>query len=137
MNNSKARELRKNPTDGEQALWKHLRMRQLGGYKFRRQQPIGQYIVDFVSFEGRVVIELDGGQHSQQIDYDSKRTVRLEAQGYRVLRFWNNQVLKEIEAVKAIVSKVLEDGVNTPHLNPPPLRGRRDNCRVASGNADL
>ncbi len=132
MNNSKARELRKNPTEGEQALWKHLRMRQLGGYKFRRQQPIGQYIVDFVSFEGRVVIELDGGQHSQQMDYDSKGTAWLEAQGYRVLRFWNNQVLQEIEAVKAIVSKVLEDGVNTPHLNPPPQGGRRDNYRVAS-----
>ena len=114
MNNSKARELRKNPTESEQALWKHLRMRQLDGYKFRRQQPIGQYIVDFVSFEGRVVVELDGGQHSQQMDYDSKRTAWLEDQGYRVLRFWNNQVLQEIEAVKAIVSNVLEDGVNTP-----------------------
>ena len=129
MNNSKARELRKNPTDGERALWRHLRKRQLGGYKFRRQQPIGQYIVDFVSFEGRVVIELDGGQHSQQMDYDSKRTVWLEAQGYRILRFWNNQVLQEIEAVKTIVSKVLEDGVNTPHLNPPPQGGRRDFVR--------
>ena len=132
MNNSKARELRKNPTECEQALWRHLRKRQLGGYKFRRQQPIGQYIVDFVSFEGRVVIELDGGKHSEQIDYDSKRTVWLEAQGYRVLRFWNNQVLQEIEAIKAVVLKVLEDGVNTPHLNPPPQGGRRDNCCVAS-----
>ena len=136
MNNSRARELRKNPTECEQALWRHLRMRQLGGYKFRRQQPIGQYIVDFVSFEGRVIIELDDGQHSQQMDYDSKRTAWLEARGYRVLRFWNNQVLKEIEAVKAIVSKVLEDEVNTPHLNPPPQRGRRYDYRVASGNAD-
>ena len=136
MNNSKARDLRKNPTEGEQALWKHLRMRQLGGYKFRCQPPIGQYIVDFVSFEGRVVIELYGGQHSQQTDYDSKRTVWLEAQGYRVLRFWNNQVLQEIEAMKAVVLKVLEDGVNTPHLNPPPQGGRRDNYRVASGKAD-
>ena len=131
MNNSKARELKKPPTEGEQALWRHLRKRQLGGYKFRRQQPIGQYIVDFVSFEGRVVVELDGGQHSQQMDYDSKRTAWLEAQGYRVLRFWNNQVLKEIEAVKAIVSEVLGDGVNAPHLNPPPQGGRRDFVRRA------
>ena len=129
MNNCKARELRKNPTDGERALWRHLRKRQLGGYKFRRQQPIGQYIVDFVSFEGRVVIEVDGGQHSQQMDYDSKRTAWLEAQGYRVLRFWNNQVLKEIEAVKAIISKVLESELNTPHLNPPPQGWRRDCVR--------
>ncbi len=129
MNNNKARELRKNPTESEQALWKHLRMRQLGGYKFRRQQPIGPYIVDFVSFEKRVIIEVDGGQHSQQVEYDSKKTVWLEDLGYQVLRFWNNQVLKEIEAVKAIVSKVLEDGVNTPHLNPPPQGGRRDFVR--------
>ena len=104
-------------------------MRQLDGYKFHRQQPIGQYIVDFVSFGGRVVVELDGGQHSQQMDYDSKRTAWLQAQGYRVLRFLNNQVLQEIEAVKAIVSNVLEDGVNTPHLNPPPQGGRRDFVR--------
>ena len=129
MNNNKARELRKNPTESEQALWKHLRMRQLGGYKFRRQQPIGPYIVDFVSFEKRVIIEVDGGQHSQQVEYDSKKTVWLEDQGYRVLRFWNNQVLKEIEAVKAIISKVLEDDVNTPHPNPPPQGGRRDLVR--------
>ena len=107
MNNSKARELRKNTTESERALWKHLRMRQINGYKFRRQQPIGQYIVDFVNFERRVVIELDGGQHSQQVAYDSKRTVWLEAQGYRVLRFWNNQVLKDVEAVKAVILKNL------------------------------
>jgi very-short-patch-repair endonuclease len=137
MSIAKARELRKDLTEAEQALWKHLRMRQLGNYKFRRQQAIGLYIVDFVSFEGRVVIELDGGQHSQQMDHDSKRTAWLESQGYRVLRFWNNQVLQEIEAVEAIVSKVLEDGVNTPHLNPPPQGGRRDNYRVASGKADF
>ena len=136
MINSKARELRKNPTESERALWKHLRMRQLGGYKFRRQQPIGQYIVDFVSFEGRVVVELDGGQHSQQMDYDSKRTAWLEAQGYRVLRFWNTRVLQEIEAIKAVVLKVLESELNTPHLNPPPQGGRRDNYRVAPGKAD-
>ena len=75
MNVAKARELRKNTTESERALWKHLRMRQINGYKFRRQQPIGPYIVDFVNFERRVVIELDGGQHSQQVAYDSKRTV--------------------------------------------------------------
>jgi very-short-patch-repair endonuclease len=108
MTTSKARELRKNPTEAEQALWKHLRMRQINGCKFRHQQPIGSYIVDFVSFERRMIIELDGGQHSQQVVYDSKRTAWLEAQGYCVLRFWNNQVLEEIEAVKAVILKVLE-----------------------------
>ena len=125
MNVSKARQLRKNPTEAEQALWKHLRLCQLGACKFRRQQPIGWYIVDFVNFEKRVIIELDGGQHSQQVNYDSQRTAWLNAQGYQVLRFWNNQVMKEVEAVKAAILQVLEDGGNTPHLNPPPLRGRR------------
>ena len=108
VNISKARELRKNPTNAEQALWKHLRMRQIGGYKFRRQQPIGPCIVDFISFERRVIIEVDGGQHSQQTEYDTERTTWLNAQGYRVLRFWNNQMLEEVEAVKAIILKVLE-----------------------------
>ena len=125
MNISKARELRKRPTEAEQALWKHLRMRQVSGHKFRRQQPIGHYIVDFVNFERRVIIELDGGQHSQQMVYDSRRTAWLEAQGYQVLRFWNNQILEEAEAVKAIILKALECEVDTPHLNPPPQGGRR------------
>ncbi len=125
MSIAKARELRKNLTEGEQALWKHLRMRRLAGYKFRRQQPIGPYIVDFVSFERRLIIEVDGGQHFQQVDYDAERTVYLEAQGYQVLRFWNRQVLEEIEAVNTVVLKVLECGPITPHLNPPPQGGRR------------
>ena len=115
MNVAKARELRKGSTESERSLWKHLRMRQINGYKFRRQQPIGQYIVDFVNFERRVVIELDGGHHSQQIVYDSIRTAWLEAQGYQVLRFWNNQILKETEAVKAIILKALEC-----ECEPPP-----------------
>ena len=126
MNASNARQLRKNPTEAEQALWKHLRLCQLGEYKFRRQQPIGWYIVDFVNFEKRVVIELDGGQHSQQVDYDAERTAWLNAQGYLVLRFRNNQVMKEVEAVKAAILQVLEDGGNTtPHLISSPARGRR------------
>ena len=124
MNASNARQLRKNPTEAEQALWKHLRLCRLGEYKFRRQQPIGWYIVDFVNFEKRVVIELDGGQHSQQVDYDAERTAWLNAQGYLVLRFWNNQVMKEVEAVKAAILQVLEDGGNTtPHLISSPARG--------------
>ena len=129
MTTSNARQLRKNPTEAEQALWKHLRLCQLGEYKFRRQQPIGQYIVDFVSFEGRVVIELDGGQHSEQIDYDSKRTVWLEAQGYRVLRFWNNQVIKEVEAVKAVILHALED-----RRGYPPLCNRAHRLQIDRGH---
>ena len=133
MNASNARQLRKNPTEAEQALWKHLRLCQLGEYKFRRQQPIGWYIVDFVNFEKRVVIELDGGQHSQQVDYDAERTAWLNAQGYLVLRFWNNQVMKEVEAVKAAILQVLEDGRNTTsHLNPPP-QGGEETCWYKPG----
>ena len=108
MNTNRARELRKTSTDTERALWRHLRLRQLGGYKFRRQQPIGQYIVDFVCLDKRLIIELDGGQHSERFDYDSARTAWLEVQGFRLLRFWNNQVLDEIDAVKAVILGSLE-----------------------------
>ncbi|MCH7713874.1 MAG: endonuclease domain-containing protein [Chloroflexi bacterium] len=114
MTISNARTLRKNLTDAERALWKQMRMRQIGGYKFRRQQPIGKYIVDFVNFEKKVVVELDGGHHSQQVDYDTTRTAWLEAKGYRVMRFWNNQVLEEIEAVKEVILDFLNEE-DTPH----------------------
>ena len=96
---AKARELRRNQTEAERALWLQVCNRRLEGNKFRRQQPIGPYVVDFVCFEKKVIIELDGGQHSEQIVYDTKRDAWLESQGYRVLRFWNNQLLGDIEAV--------------------------------------
>ena len=89
----------------EQKLWHHLRGKRLNGIKFRRQQTIGGYIVDFVSMEHRLIIELDGGQHSEQIEYDERRTAFLNAQGYRVLRFWNNEVLQQTEAV---LEKIIE-----------------------------
>ena len=107
MNKTKARELRKNPTEVERKLWKYLRLRQLGGYKFRSQQPLGSYIVDFVYLEKKLIVELDGGQHSIQINYDAKRTEWLETHGFRVLRFWNNDVLEEIEIVKELIAKEL------------------------------
>ena len=88
-----ARELRNAATDAERALWQHLRGRRLTGFKFRRQYPIAGYIVDFVCVEAKLVIELDGGQHADQQDYDAERTRRLEINGYRVLRFWNDDVL--------------------------------------------
>lgn len=80
-------------------LWKHLRNRQLNNMKFRRQQPIGNYIVDFVCFENNLIIEVDGGQHASNRESDTLRTEWLENQGYRVIRFWNNDVLKNIEGV--------------------------------------
>ena len=125
MNKTKARQLRKNMTEAELALWRHLRLRQLIGCKFRRQQPIGNYIVDFVCFEKQLIIEIDGGQHSQQSAYDCERDEWLQKEGFRVIRFWNNQVLEEIEAVKEIIADLL--GANhAPHLNPPPQGGRKN-----------
>jgi len=106
-NTVKARKLRKNPTEAELKLWKHLRLRQLGGYKFRRQHSVGPYIVDFACLEKKLIVEVDGGQHSVKVDYDTERMAWLESQGFRVLRFWNNEVLKEIEVVKEAIAEVL------------------------------
>lgn len=100
-----ARELRQNMTLAERRLWQYLRSRQLNGIKFRRQQTIGSYIVDFVCMEHRLVVELDGGQHAEQIEYDNKRTEFLNSQGYRVVRFWNNEVLQQTEVV---LDKIVE-----------------------------
>lgn len=114
MNKIRVRELRKNPTEAERSLWKELRFRQIGGYKFRRQQPLGDYIVDFVCFEKRLVVEVDGGQHSEQIEHDFRRDEWLKAQGFFILRFWNHQVLEEIEAVKEIIHNSLKRKVYPP-----------------------
>lgn len=102
------RALRIAATDAEQALWRRLRRRQLLGRKFRRQQPLGRYIVDFVCLEARLVIEVDGSQHLEQQSYDGARRRWLERQGYRVLRFWNNEVLAETDAVVETIAQVLE-----------------------------
>ena len=83
MDKGKVRELRKNSTEAEGLLWKNLRLRQIEGYKFRRQQPIGEYIVDFVCFERRLIVGVDGGQHAEKIAYDSKRDEWLKSQGGR------------------------------------------------------
>ena len=98
----RARGLRRASTEAEKLLWQKLRARQLGGAKFRRQTPIGPYIVDFASFEHRLVVEIDGGQHNmpQGRQHDCKRTAWLEGSRlFRVLRFWNNQVLNDLEGV--------------------------------------
>jgi very-short-patch-repair endonuclease len=97
---ARARKLRSNLTDAESILWRHLRFRQIDGYKFRRQRPIGHYIVDFVCLEKKLVIEVDGGQHNGEATYDARRDRWLRAQGYEVLRFWNDEVLTKIDGVK-------------------------------------
>ncbi|MGH8307105.1 MAG: endonuclease domain-containing protein [Gammaproteobacteria bacterium] len=91
--------LRIHQTDAEHLLWKHLRNRRLDGRKFRRQVPIGNYIVDFACFESSLVIEVDGGQHMTHQDKDESRSRWLHSEGFTVLRFWNNDVLTHTQAV--------------------------------------
>ncbi len=98
----RARKLRNSATDAERRLWQHLRLKQLGAFKFRRQVPVAGYIADFVCCEVKLIVELDGGQHGERKDYDQWRTVALQAVGYRVLRYWNDDVLLR-------TSLVLED----------------------------
>ena len=105
---SRARRLRKQSTEAEKTLWRHLRNRQLAGYKFRRQAPLGKYVVDFLCYEQKLVIEIDGGQHQCRSKSDSERTNWLEGQGFRVVRFWNNQVLAETEAVLEAILRELQ-----------------------------
>ena len=104
----RARNLRKNSTDAERALWSLLRDRRLAGYNFRRQVPIGPYIVDFVCYQSKLIIEVDGGQHQVQKQYDDARTAWLESEGFTVLRFWNNNVLVNRAGVVCVVASVLE-----------------------------
>ena len=105
---SKARDLRKYPTKAERVLWSHLRDRQLAGCKFRRQVPLGSYVVDFVCFEHRLVIEIDGGHHGEQFDRDRERSEWLESRGFRVLRFWNNEVLGQLDGVAQAILDAVE-----------------------------
>lgn len=112
-------ELRNHGTDAERQLWQFLRGKQLRA-KFRRQHPFNNYVLDFVCLEKKVVVELDGGQHAEAPRADNERTQFLEASGFRVLRFWNNQVLQETEAVIETIIAALA----TPHPHPnPPLEG--------------
>ncbi|HSW94477.1 MAG TPA: endonuclease domain-containing protein [Gammaproteobacteria bacterium] len=98
-----ARNLRKQMSDAEIKLWQRLRDRQIDDLHFRKQAPMGKYIVDFVCHKIRVIIEVDGGQHNEQIEYDSERTRWLETQGYKVQRFWNNEVLQQIDNVMEVI----------------------------------
>ena len=103
------RNLRKNMTPAEQRLWKHLRSKRLGGYRFRRQQPLGQYILDFVCVDAKLVIEIDGGQHAEQTAYDEMRTRYLQNLGFTVIPFWNNEVLQQTDAVLTAILHKLEE----------------------------
>ena len=118
----RARQLRRNPTEVERLLWQRLRFWQVGGFKFRRQQPLGDYIADFVCFEGRLIVEIDGGQHADQKDYDKKRDAWLRDQCFIVLRFWNSDVLQNMDSVLQVIRENL---TSTPFLSPSPQGGRR------------
>lgn len=114
----RAKRLRSTSTEAETRLWYHLRAHRLNGLKFKRQKPFGPYIVDFVCMEHKLIVEVDGGQHAEAIGYDQKRDAWLEAQGFRVLRFWNNEVLGETEAVlERVLAEALSPG-------PSPMNGR-------------
>jgi very-short-patch-repair endonuclease len=106
MSVENARKLRKDMTDAEHALWRLLRDRRMEGWRFRRQEPIDRYIVDFICFEARLIIEVDGGQHSES-ESDKKRDAHLRSQGFCVLRFWNNDVLSNPDGVQQTLIKAL------------------------------
>jgi very-short-patch-repair endonuclease len=116
-----AKELRTNLTEAERLLWRHLRSRRLEDYKFRRQQIIGLYIVDFVCFEAKLIVELDGGQHAESVAYDHSRTAFLTTAGFRVMRFWNNEVLGNLESVLACIRA---ECAVAPSPQPSPSEGR-------------
>jgi very-short-patch-repair endonuclease len=103
-----ARRLRKQMTDAEPSLWHLLRRKQIDGHRFRKQVPIGKYIVDFACLDARLVIEVDGGQHTDAADADRERDAWLRSQNFRVLRFWNNDVLKNQDGVMQVVMEALE-----------------------------
>ena len=107
MRNERARKLRQHSTDAERRMWSALRDRRLMQYKFRRQHPIGAYIVDFACTRRGLVIEIDGGQHARDAG-DVRRTAWLESQGSRAIRFWNNDVLSNTEGVIGTVLRALQ-----------------------------
>ena len=123
---TRSRELRNNSTDAEKRLWRYLRNRQLDGVRFNRQVPIGPYIRDFAARTARLIVELDGGQHSETVGYDQARTRFLQARGYRVIRFWNNDVLQNIEGVVTAILQALSD-------RPSPSALRASSPPVAAG----
>jgi very-short-patch-repair endonuclease len=114
-----AKSLRSGMTDAERKLWMHLRAHRLQRYKFKRQQPLVPYIADFVCLNARLIVEVDGSQHLES-PRDAKRDDWFKANEFRVLRFWNDQVLQETEAVLEEILRVMEE---TPLPNPSPARG--------------
>ena len=110
----RAKAMRKEMSEAEAKLWQHLRASRLNGYKFRRQQPMGNYIVDFMCVTPKLIVEADGGQHTKQAAYDHARTAYLNSLGFTVLRFWNHEILQQTNDVLAEILRVLQELENQP-----------------------
>ncbi|GAB3344703.1 endonuclease domain-containing protein [Lysobacter tyrosinilyticus] len=133
---TRARELRSNATDAEKVLWRALRGKQLEGFRFRRQVPIAGFIADFLCPQARLIIELDGGQHAEQGGYDAARTTKLAGFGYRVLRYWNNDVLARTEAVLEDIHSHLLKSNNKSNSTPPQPSPSLREREGAKGNGE-
>lgn len=139
----RARDLRRDQTDAEGKLWRRLRGGQLSGAKFRRQHPVGCYITDFCCLERGLIVEVDGGQHAEQVEQDRERTAFLEGAGYRVIRFWNGDVLRNEESVVMAIAQALAERqgwrwgrgvtVGSPSPRPSPIREREVGNRPHPG----
>ncbi len=116
-----AKIMRKHPTDAENLLWQYLHAKKLGGFKFRRQHPIGKYIVDFICLKKKLAIELDGGQHAKKrvASEDRTRDEWMKSQGFKILRIWNHEVLQNLEGVLEIIA----DECKSPSPFSPPIKG--------------
>ena len=115
----RARSMRREPTDAEIALWRHLRDRRLDGFKFRQQMWLCGFVADFACVEGKLVIEADGGQHGVVQNYDARRSAAFTKEGYRTLRFWNNEILENLDGVLVTI----RDALPVPsHVVPSPSR---------------
>lgn len=133
MSRENARDLRSRMTDAERRLWYRLRAHRLNGHKFKRQVPVGPYVVDFASLDRKLIIEVDGGQHAES-SADRRRDAFLRGQGYRVIRFWNNDVLRQTDSVlEEIVMALANPATPLPaarcarvHPLPDGERGKRD-----------
>jgi very-short-patch-repair endonuclease len=119
-----ARKLRGETTDAESHLWRALRNRQLNGFKFKRQIPFGPYIVDFICIDAKLIVEADGGQHAEQVEADEVRTKYFVEDGYRVLRFWNHDILQNLEGVLETIASELAQKTPSPQPSPQGERGQ-------------
>ncbi len=122
-----AKSLRSHQTEAEQRLWYHLRAHRFMGMKFKRQKPVGRYIVDFICVERQLIIEVDGEQHAEQAGYYQQRDAWLSGQGFMVLRFWNNEVMQQLEGVLEQIRLAL-----SPGPSPTSGRGKQGKCGFIS-----